>query len=476
MALATTALGGTGSAGGLTGGRTAAGTFPVGRVPRPAKASRNALGFGLFLLVNAVLFVRPAELWPDLMGEWPLYEILICACLLVSFPVVLAQLTGSSLASRPVSACVLGVVAAAVFAGVSRGSSEDVITAATVFGKIFLYYLLLVGLVDSPARLRLLLLCVGVLILAHTVAGVLNYHGVIEIPGVHTMEDYYFDKETGLATSIPRLRTTGLYEGPNSFAQLIAVSMLVCIYGLTDPRFGMFRPLWLAPFGFLGYALSLTKSRGGLITLMAGLLILFFTRFRARFGVVKTSILAAAVVPVLLVVFGGRMTEISTKTDTASERMDLWGEAYSDLRHTPLGLGINEFDKKMGLVVHNSFLHAFVESGVFGGMLFIGGFVAALWGCARLGSQGVQTLDPEMRRLRPFVMAVVGAYAAGLLSLSRCYAEPTYTVFGIGAACMAVTQAQTGLPPLRFDRRLLTRVAIVSALYLVAGLVLCRAR
>jgi O-antigen ligase len=238
----------------------------------------------------------------------------------------------------------------------------------------------------------------------------------------------------------------------------------------------MLRPLWVGPLAVLGYGLALTKSRGGLITLMAGLMILFFARFRARFGLVKTALLAGLVLPPVLLVFGGRMTEISTKTSTASERMDLWEEAYSDLRHTPLGLGVNEFDKKMGLVVHNSFLHAFVESGVVGGTFFLGAFVCALWGCARLGSKGVRLLDPEMRRLRPFVLAVVGAYAAGLLSLSRCYAEPTYTMLAVGAACASSARLSPVLAPLRLGPGLLLRLALAAALYLAGGYALFQVR
>ena len=53
------------------------------RPAAPAAAPRHGLGFFLFLLVNAALFVRPAEVVPALVG-WNIYEVLILACLAAS--------------------------------------------------------------------------------------------------------------------------------------------------------------------------------------------------------------------------------------------------------------------------------------------------------------------------------------------------------------------------------------------------------
>ena len=73
----------------VSGSRTARTAAAVRGRPlqRAAAAAPScALGFVFFLLVNAVLFIRPAELVPSL-EDLPVYELLIVTCLLLSLPV-----------------------------------------------------------------------------------------------------------------------------------------------------------------------------------------------------------------------------------------------------------------------------------------------------------------------------------------------------------------------------------------------------
>src|SRR4029077_15636244 len=58
------------------------------------------IGFLLFILVNAALFLRPSELFPDL-GEAPIYEVLILTCLLFSCGAVFKQLQPARLRDQP---------------------------------------------------------------------------------------------------------------------------------------------------------------------------------------------------------------------------------------------------------------------------------------------------------------------------------------------------------------------------------------
>jgi len=65
-------------------------------------APKYRLGFVLFLLVNAALFMRPTEIFPEHLYTQS-YLILILACLAVSFPLVWNQLASSSLVTQPVT-------------------------------------------------------------------------------------------------------------------------------------------------------------------------------------------------------------------------------------------------------------------------------------------------------------------------------------------------------------------------------------
>src|SRR5207245_7058108 len=144
------------------------GTWPPHRagatVVCPPRGSRTAaagsscvLGFVLFLLVNSVLFIRPAEIVPSL-EELPVYEILIVACLLSSLPVVVGQLNGRSLRANPVTVCALGMLVAVVLSQLTNFSFYGARTVGVEFAKVLVYYLLCVGLLNTPSRVRQFLL------------------------------------------------------------------------------------------------------------------------------------------------------------------------------------------------------------------------------------------------------------------------------------------------------------------------------
>ena len=69
-------------------------------VDRQLGGGASSLGFALFLLVNAMLFIRPAEFHPALYGL-PIYEVCILACLIVSYPKVAAEASRTSLSEGP---------------------------------------------------------------------------------------------------------------------------------------------------------------------------------------------------------------------------------------------------------------------------------------------------------------------------------------------------------------------------------------
>src|SRR5688500_19519373 len=99
----------------------------IGRVTRGGAdaatppATRGRLGFLLFLLVNLVLFIRPAELFPGMEG-WPIYEVAMLGCLLASAGVLIGQLSWSSLKSSPATLCAIGLLPAVVLPYASHGT------------------------------------------------------------------------------------------------------------------------------------------------------------------------------------------------------------------------------------------------------------------------------------------------------------------------------------------------------------------
>src|SRR5262249_39066252 len=148
-------------------------------------------------------------------------------------------------------------------------------------------------------------------------------------------------------------------------------------------------------------------SRGGFLALVGALL----TYLYLRFGKARTVLLAAAVVPALLLVYGGRQTGISAGAVTPQQRVGPWAHAVFFLRHSPLfGVGYNRFGELAGLVVHNSFLHCFTELGLIGGGLFFGAFGYAFWEIGRAPRVSRRLVEPALRSLRPCLLAGLAGY------------------------------------------------------------------
>ena len=370
--------------------------------------------FFLFILVNAAMFIRPAEIAQELSSV-PIYLILIVACLAVSFPKLLTKWSSQPLAERPLSACVLGLLAAVILSHVSHFEIGLARWWGLDFAKVVLYYLLLVAIVDSPARLRRFLLCLVILITAMTTLAVLQYHGAIHIAALEVLERSETDPATGEIVTVYQLVGTGIFNDPNDLCVMLATGIITALYIVNDKKYGMYRWFAVVPIALLSYAVKLTQSRGGLLALLAGLFAYFVTRFGGR----KAVIMAAVCVPALIAVMGGRMARLSAGEDTAQQRIELWRDAMVLFRGAPVfGIGANTLDGEIGLVAHNSYVHSFAEMGFFGGSLFVGMFYLALRMLLRLGGRGVVLANPELRRLRPYLIATVASTAVGLYSIS----------------------------------------------------------
>jgi O-antigen ligase len=427
------------------------------------------MAFALFVVVTGLLLVRPAEVVPALLGL-PLYEVAILACTLAALPQVVRQLKPRALTTQPVTAFVVGLLPAMVLSHLAHAFIWGARTAAVDFAKVLLYYLLLIATVNTPARLRRYLS--WLIVFMGLLAGIalVQYHGLVEIPGLTTLQQNEVDRESGELVVISRLRGTGIYNDPNDLCVVLDVGILLCLHKLLERKGWASRLLWIVPLLVFAYAVVLTKSRGGLMALMAGLGVLFW----ARYGWRKAIVLAGATLPLLLVVAGGRQASLSTGESTGQERIQLWSEALQAFRESPVfGIGTNMFQERAGLVAHNSYVHCFAEMGLLGGMLFLGAFICSAWQVYRLLASG-QLPSGYIRRLAPFSLAVVVAFAVGLLSLTRAYTASTYLIVGLTIAFVRVARETTDLPPLRLDFRLASRLALVSVAFIAGVYVFVR--
>jgi len=427
---------------------------------------RHSLDFALFILLNATLFLRPAELVPAL-GELPIYEAVILSCLAVSSSALLGQLRSSALRKSPISACAVGVLFSVVLSHLSHLAIGDAIHSGIVFLKTLLYYLLFVSVIDSFDRLRkfLLWLCFFVVVLASL--ALLHYHGVISIPALeayHERQEDMIDEETGEPVVLARLQSVGIYGNPNDLSRILVVGIFLTLYALSERRLGLFRVVLLLPLGLFGHALHLTQSRGGLLSLVAGLIALFQKRYGGR----KTLFASVLIIPLVLVVFGGRQTQISTDQGTGHQRIELWNEGFVLFKSAPVfGIGMDRYAQEVGLAAHNSFVHSYVELGFVGGSFFLGMFYLPIRALVSSKLDQGSRAHTEVERFAPFMFGILAATVMGMMSSTRTYSIPTYMIVGMCASYMRELSDQEKPALSRFNSKLVGELARASLITLV---------
>ncbi len=174
-----------------------------------------------------------------------------------------------------------------------------------------------------------------------------------------------------------------------------------------------------------------THSRGGLLSLVAAIGVLMTFRYGTRVAIAG----ALVGIPGMLVL-GTRQTSIDIEDGTAQDRIQLWSDGLDALKSADFffGIGMGEYGDMAGLVAHNSFVHAYTELGIVGGTLFFGMFYFAFLELYRFRYVAREVPDRTLRRVHPFLFAVLTGWTMSLMSLSRCYVVPTYLIIGLVAA------------------------------------------
>jgi O-antigen ligase len=331
-----------------------------------------------------------------------------------------------------------------------------------------IYYFLLVTVVNTQKRLQIFAYSLNAIIFLVAGLALLQYHGFINNAALSSISEMQWedvDVDAGIeATQLVRLCAAGIFANPNDLSRILVVGIMISLYGLGECRTPLTRLVWLVPFGVFNYALILTHSRGGFLTLLTSLMALLIVRFGGR----KTIIMSIILLPLLFVVFGGRQTHLNTSKGTGHHRIEVWNNGFELWRASPmLGIGMDNYAGELGIVAHNTFVHEYTELGLIGGTLFLGAFYLAVYLPYRAGQQGTGFLESHMYRFRPVVIGIVAGYMMGMLSSSRNTMVPTYLLVGLAAAFVQLADPYFPYTLTRLNGRLARQVIVASVICVV---------
>lgn len=427
----------------------------------------STLAFGSLMLCCAVMIVRPAELLPSLAAV-PFYELFIVGALVLGFPSLQRHFKWSHLKQQPAMLCAVGVLVAVILSHGQRFYFSGVHEGATYFFKTLLLFGLLVSLTDTVHRLKVLLAVVAVAATVTVSLCLLDFYGVVDFELITHIHDVDGVTESNEVRLTSRMRGTGIFQDPNDISLLIVFSAAIWGAIWCDRNLGAARFAAAMPLGILLTGLLCTKSRGGLLAGVVSVMAFVVVRY-GRKAAIGVGVLAACALPLLIV----RQTGLGfDEGGTGHERLTLWREGLYALRSPWLlfGIGQGMYSDWAGLVAHNSFVHAFVELGLFGGTLFFGCFFFPALSLYRLRQVQGELDHPELQRLLPFAVAMLAGWTFGLQGLSRAYIVSTYLMLGTIVAYLNI--AGWHLQPRRllvtWDRGHVWRLAGCSAALFLA--------
>lgn len=390
------------------------------------------MGFFLFLLYLAASYIFPGELFPELapyrITFWIGVLSLVVSVLTLA-PV--GKLTIRALPIGLVGGFILCMMLSEMWADSWMGAPLNVMQQ---FGPALTLFLLAIWNVTSLTRLRI---TAGVLVLLATILvgqGVAAYHfGFMQDKFLIHGNDTEGDEDASEEAAAPaRVRGLGEINDPNDLALALVATLPFLGLAWREGRYARNMFLVGLPAAFLMYGVFLTRSRGGLLAVLAVLfvgLIGRVSRMKALFAVAITAAIFLAAN-----FTGGRA--MSNSEESAANRIAAWSEGLDMFRSSPiLGVGYSNFTDHNALTAHNSFVLCFAELGIVGYFFWLSLLVVAILQLNQVLQYTEDDADgnPLRRNSRVLLASFAGVLVAAFF-LSRSYNPILYLLVGLAYA------------------------------------------
>ncbi len=416
----------------------------------------QSMSFGLFIVYILFTYLRPFEtIAPDLGPYRPMLILWALAFVSAGTRAVLR----GEIAARPVHFGLLGMLIVCI--GLSQVANQWVggaLPAIADFSTAAMLMVLCLLNLTSLRRLQVTCIVITCSVIVLAAMGSVSFHTGLMAEELVLRQntsddddddaDKYSDTHEYVAPAqdksgryLLRVRSLGFLNDPNDFAQAMVMVLPMLWWFYRPGRWLRNLLVVIAPGALLGYTIYLTQSRGALLG-VAGLGLLVSQRL---FGWFKTGLMTAVVVAAVgIVSFGGR--ELSTKEQSAAQRVEAWQEGITMLRNKPvLGVGYGNFTDHHYLTAHNSFVLGFAELGLVGYFAWLGLIVLTYKGIA----QAVRLAPPSTpeKKLALVLQASLIAFLACSWFLSRTYSPGLFVLLALCVASWFGVRQIHGPPP-----------------------------
>ena len=267
----------------------------------------HAITFILLFIFSIILYIRPYEFFPGL-SSFTSMAFYTGVMMLAVF--ALSQLSAEgNLTARPkeINLVLLLVLAALLSMPMAVSIGDAWKTFSEMLVKTVVVFIVIVNVVRTERRLKLLLLLVLAVSIYLSVNAINDYRlGVFQVGAVETHD----------ARIIGRIK--GLFENSNDLAMHL-VTMIPIAVGLGLSKRGLFRKLiYLGTATIITGAVIVTFSRGGFIGLVAATLLLV-RRLGRKNRTLTTGALVFAVIMFLAMAPGAYSSRLATVFNSSAD-------------------------------------------------------------------------------------------------------------------------------------------------------------
>jgi O-antigen ligase len=372
----------------------------------------------------AFLYIRPQDFVPSLTGA----PIMLALGAGTAALVVLHQALRHRsivLARVPQHFFVLLFYAAIVASRLAMGHVRGAFEATLEIVPTIVMYFLFVELTTTERRIRAVFVWLVHLSLVLAVQGIVQYYTGAGLGGQETYQG--------------RIQAVGIFSDPNDLALVMNTVLPLTLLLVMQSRSMLVRTYYFVVSLVFLFAIFLTESRGGLLSLGAMAMLLFYRKFGKIVGVPVGLVVMAA-----LMVLGPRMDTISTEEASSYGRLEAWSLAMDLFKSSPLfGIGFQHFMDYHFRTAHNSYMLCLAELGLFGLYPWLMMFYISF--------KNTVFVEKELLRAgrRDFAMYAHAAHLSlvifflGALLLSRTYHPLLFIMIGLCTAIARVFVAQS---------------------------------
>lgn len=399
------------------------------------------MAFFLTCLYTIVIFWRPQDwMWPWLAAYQPINIIAILALIACGVEIMMGTIKVPQ--KLPHIFLGLGFYFAILMSHVAITYWVGLIGSFEHFGKILIFYLLVILTTNSVRKIKILIwVTVGMAlyIAIHcylqqtTGTGFYGHRPLIQPTGIRD--------EDGNMPMMVRPHFFGIFDDPNDTALFLVSAAPLCLTLL--PRWGILLTLPLALF--FARISMFTESRGGLMALGVTIL-LFFGQFFSK----KWLIVGGAVLIFFITFVIPALSSRGLMDQSSFERATFWGEANYIFKENPVfGVGyallVSDYMDK-DRAVHNSYIHCYTELGTFGYFFWFTLLCLAFIGCYYISEMKPETKEEKkLVRMARWMVPCLGGYYTAAYFLTRTYLLPTFLLFALSAAIYRCAGERVGI-------------------------------